>query len=209
MGRLIISETERKNILSLYEATNVSPPPSESIVVANKNPFKYPEFESARHLYSSNLKDGDLFFLINQREFRGYLNNKLDEKLKLLNNKTIRIDDKIYGFMVLTPNVDLIYKWPFINSVYINFALFDSENIDNLFYKVYFVWSESNKNYYVSYTLKLSDFSDIGTGTNTLPSATQNIFLTEIKNFTDELNMNDFPDNIFEIRKIERQKTDY
>ena len=40
MGRLIISETERKNILSLYEATTVAPPPSESVLVVKKNPFK-------------------------------------------------------------------------------------------------------------------------------------------------------------------------
>ena len=40
MGRrIIISETERKNILSLYESTNVAPPPSESILIAKKNPF--------------------------------------------------------------------------------------------------------------------------------------------------------------------------
>jgi|LauGreDrversion4_2_1035121.scaffolds.fasta_scaffold402451_2 hypothetical protein len=211
MGKLIISETERKNILSLYEETNITPPPSESILVANKNPFKYPEYESARRIYSSDLKDGELFYMINERGFRSYLITKLDEKLKLLNNKTIRINDKIYGFRVLTPNVDVIYKWPFMSRVYLEFGLYDSENIDNLFYKVYIDWSEHSKYYYVSHKWKASNLSDSfkNPETGNLPSTTQDIFLKQIQNEADNLDMNDFPDNIFEIRKIQRQQTDF
>jgi hypothetical protein len=89
MGRLIISETERKNILSLYESDNVAPPPSESVLVAIKNPFKYPEYESARRKYSSDLKNGDMFYYFDNFAYEKDLNNNVS--LKLI-KKSIRIN---------------------------------------------------------------------------------------------------------------------
>lgn len=56
--RLIITEEEKNNIRLLYEST----PPNESVLVANKNPFTNNEYSGAKRFYSGDMKDGDLFF---------------------------------------------------------------------------------------------------------------------------------------------------
>ena len=56
--KLIITEEERRNIQLMYEST----PPDESVLVTNKNPFTNNEYSSAIRFYSGDMKDGDLFF---------------------------------------------------------------------------------------------------------------------------------------------------
>jgi hypothetical protein len=96
MGKLIISETERKNILSLYEATTVAPPPSESVLVVNKNPFKYPEYKLSRKLYSTQLKDGDTFYILSkQNNIITSYNEIINNLIKIYQEKSIRYNDEI------------------------------------------------------------------------------------------------------------------
>ena len=94
--RIVISESERKHIMNLYEAA----PPSESVLVAKKNPFKYDEYADARRKYDKELKTGDRFFIDNSQDINQYYYNELvkfgNEIVESLYGKTIRDDDTLY-----------------------------------------------------------------------------------------------------------------
>lgn len=109
--RLIITEEEKKNIIKLYEAENTPPPSEKELVVANKNPYRYSTYESARRKYSPNLKNGDMFYEQKNMDQLIYFNWNRNSKttsprkpnfyyddifipsiVNDLENKTIRVD---------------------------------------------------------------------------------------------------------------------
>ena len=75
--RITISETEKRNILSLYTEQQES----IGILVAKKNPFKYKDFESARRKYSSDLKPGDMYYVekFNPAEYSDWADKQLQD----------------------------------------------------------------------------------------------------------------------------------
>ena len=204
MGRLIISETEKKNILSLYEATNVVPPPSESVLVDNKNPFKYPEYESARRTYSSDLKDGDMFYILT-----GFSKFAAEQELnknfrKGLYNKTVRIDDNIYTFLKTSINESTNFGGGgtiSLGSIEIiknnDSPKFSSikaklDTTTNKF-QVFFVYDAASAN---SKSISIQSISDLYSQK----------YKEEV---TDKSVVGNMPDEYFEIRKVQRQKTDF
>lgn len=208
MGKLIISETEKKNILSLYEATNVVPPPSESILVVNKNPFKYPEYESARRRYTSDLTNGDLFYVdkgaINYYEQKEdeYNNFEMLKPIYELKGKTLRgTDDKIYVIVNVTHSK--------IKSGEIKIGIeFIEKGKEN-----------DKKDYNFNYSIHFYGNTFIAdpknqallNGLNVIPKTSvdkiSEILKNKLKN-SFNLPYSEIPDEYFEIRKVQREKTD-
>ena len=205
MGKLIISETERKNILSLYESTNIVPPPSESVFVANKNPFKYPEYEMARREYSGNLKDGDMFYI--QKVFNN--TNKIKEFnekfVKSLYNKTARVGDVIYTFLnpsiIESTNLGRRGSGEYIGEIKVK----KNNNSPSL----YRITKEFNPT-----TNKLIIIFDFKAGGNIIDRLNfQSISDLYNEGFEkiipNKIIIEDIPDEYFEIRKIKRQQTNF
>jgi len=202
MGRLIISETERKNILSLYEATNVTPPPSESVLVVNKNPFKYPEFENARKTYNSELKDGDLFYIVQNYKYEKKITTEFNQNfIKDLYYKSAKYDDIIYRF--ISPNVnESTTSYPYgIGKIGIQVNGSDIEN-----YSVRRARTKVENEFII-------DFEK-----NNKSGLNNSIWIPSIqqlynKNYKEEvlpkLKIETVPDEYFEIRKIQRETTDF
>lgn len=204
MGKLIISETEKKNILSLYEATNVVPPPSESILVANKNPFKYPEYESARHTYSSDLKDGDMFYILT-----GFNKFVTEQELnknfrKSLYNKTVRIDDDIYTFLKTSINESTNFGGGGASSLGSIEIMKNNDSPKFSSIKAKFDTTTNKFNVWFVYDAATSNSKSISI------QSISDLYSQKYKEeVTDKSVVENMPDEYFEIRKILREKTDF
>jgi len=218
MGRLIISETEKKNILSLYESTNDAPPPSESVLIDSKNPFKYPEYINARKVYNSTMKDGDLFYQT-KYEFEGFVKETLFKELyDSFVDKTIRVESDDDILKIYREN---------INPIYYNHRSNNDINIGDItfYYKI-------NKYSFSIYYSKTKQGEKIGLTKNSytnhltkeyVPSETvtkekYGAIYDALLSISSELktkyleifnNPSVLPDEYFEIRKIQRQQTDF
>jgi len=226
MGKsLIITESEKKLILSLYEST---PPPSESVFVANKNPFKYPEYESARRIYSPDLVDGDMFYNTDSVKNKEFFNSEIkksgDDFIKSLYNKTMRHDDILFEILPLSKLNESEYSKNFggsttisINLTPVILKIISSDNIEPITnklisfdtytytekYNLYFTEKDFNKNFH--------DIVFIGQSPNYGYKITnENINYTWKKLLSGKYkNLSMFPDEYFEIRKIQRVQTDF
>jgi len=198
--RIIISESEKKNILSLYETTAVAPPPSESILVANKNPFKYSEYVNARKFYSPTLKDGELFFEKNEK-FNLYLEKELQKKMLgktfrglLRENEDVLIQIKdnleVWTKDGKSVGTQCIYSLRFS-------GIIDGSEQDMISYYV----DPGNEILYSNYSYTFN--RDIG---NSITLSNPQSFKSVIFSVS---NWNLIPDELFQIRKIQRQKTDF
>lgn len=204
---MIINESEKKRIKSLYGLITEDAPPSESVLVAYKNPFKYEEYESARRVYSASLVDGDMFYVQFDKELPLKLQDEKEMKglQTILVGKTINIEDEIYKIISIKSEY-LGSK----GSYYIrleNSSKYDS----NYPYQTLRVKFDTYGKYHPSNTLKYSlqkgdnrkDFSVTGEGLSRLG-------MEIIKNMDNtKIEYKDLPDENFEIRKIQRQKTDF
>ena len=195
--RIIISESEKKNILSLYEATNVTPPPSESVlVVKGKNPFKYPQYESARREYSNNLKDGDMFYTYNDLNY--YWDSFGSMIKNQLLNKTIRISEADVIFKI--SDVLRVNNYP---KTTIELTMSMSENSvlnPRLIITKYDASFRSSYDKYIPYLKKMIEYAQ------TLISEYDNFYIEKVENKTD---LSTVPDEYFNIHKIQRQQTDF
>jgi hypothetical protein len=211
MGKLIISETERKNILSLYESTNVTPPPSESVLIANKNPFKYSEYESARKTYSSNLKDGEMFYEydrdINDEYGKNYVTNFYKP---LLVNKSIRGDDD-ENYVI-----NNVSSW--FNSYFdLQYPTYENGNS----FKLYLIYDKFEFGSCININPLKKEVDNCP-----IPTDEMKRFMNIKAPFIKQINANskvlnfiksnlpivkrlDYPDNGFSIKKVQRQQTDF
>jgi len=191
---MILSESEKDRIKGLYglvtEADTSAPPPDESVLVEKKNPFNDVKFKDFIRGYSPELKDGDLFTIFKP------------DKDKILND----INSKIYGKTIrlyfsdyTTDKIVKIPKFTTIsfNDLYgynygsnkISIASLSSEQYNgdtihvNDRFKGYRPRYVHNKRFY------------------DLPENLLKIFIDFI--------WNKLPDEYFEIRKIQREKTDF
>jgi hypothetical protein len=187
------------------------PPPSESVFVANKNPFKYPEYESARREYKSNLQNGDMFYVDNG--YRDYYSKKNDEfwynEISNLSNKlkgkTIKFYDEIYEITGVKRKFNMFSTVEDMDDKLIGEITIILKNIENNNYSNITFLSRNLSD------INHSDILKIKSGEKYLPS-----ILNLQKFIYEELNPKDFnlpyesiPDEYFEIRKIQRQKTDF
>jgi hypothetical protein len=213
--KLIISEIEKKEILSLYETVkkvlSISPPPSESEFVVRKNPWKNDEYLSARRFYNPSLKNDDLFCVVVGDDNLLY-NILLENIKKNLNGKTIKENDIFYTFgkdisierinfrdiKTLQPNDSLIESITI--KVPKNFrgnVIWETDNLTlDLIKNTFSYWSK-----------------DIHTGKYDYTDYTSSGWMKNITDFvnnqTNSTTLKSLPDDFFEIRKIQRQKTDF
>lgn len=207
MKKIILTEQEKNRIKLLYE---VGSPPSESVFITNKNPFKYEEYKDARRTYTTELNDGDLFFKFKESLTKEYLLTQLNY---IYEGKTVRLylgkdsynpknnsndrDEivKIQKFNTLKFFTDYSYwQWtPMGNAKGIDVNNTEIEfNITNGIVKRN-KYTHSDKSISEVYYYQFS----IDDGRGKLEELIKNI------------SYNNLPDNLFEIRKIQRLKTDY
>jgi hypothetical protein len=208
--RLIITEEEKNRIKLLYEAT---PPPSESVVVANKNPFKYEEYKNARRPYSPELKDGDLFYTFNKNVTDNYGKTYLIDFYKpLLLNKTVRgTDDNTYTIKDISTwfgsALDLQYPDSNLNSSFKLYLIYDKPNGSCIN-----IVPNSKEISNCPDTSQLSFLKGSGTLIEN-PFDTQitvsDKIITFLKSKLPHVLKSDYPDEGFEIRKIQRRQTDF
>lgn len=233
--RIIITEEEKKNILSLYEEnyglfkkeneflkkyinnenTNVVPP-SESVLVANKNPFKYSEFEKAKQEYSSVLKDGDMFYILNITKFNQYkkdIINKFNENFfNDLNNKTVRVVDEYLDGS--TNDYTLRFVGPVKKNMGVSELIIGIEINDTKTIYPYIINMVKNNSKYDKIFFMYDTLSTIkpaGTPSE-IEIHSQKIDDLYMKKYQElvepKLDKVNAPDEYFEIRKIQRKQTD-
>jgi hypothetical protein len=185
------------------------PPPSESVLVANKNPFKYPEYELARRRYTSDLKNGDLFYVdkgaynyYKQKEDE-YKNFKILKPLYELKGKTLRgTDDKIY------------VVW---NMKYFKGGSLFKKDETNIMIELKEKGNENASSSYNIYFYGDTFIADpnnqaILNGLNVIPKTSVDKISELLKNeLKNDFNLpySEIPDEYFEIRKVQRQQTDF
>ena len=226
--RLIILESEKKEILSLYEQSSslykndlFAEAKRESFLIVKKNPYKNNEYVNARQYYSKNLKDGDLFYILGllPEEYNKESNIKkvTDEFGKSLTGKTIRIpsDNTVFTVDEFIPSE----KVTDITKFKSNFGNVTSGN-----YKEYHIGTlKSNNN---KYGLEL-DLVETPTNTNTskiklkledgvvseeIPKLSKYFtdnFLNKLLSEVSKVELKNIPDEYFEIRKVLRRKSDF
>jgi len=197
--RVIISESEKKNILSLYEQIKFPiPPPKNSILIYKKNPYKYDELSNARQSYSTKLKDGDMFYILgllpDEYNEEKIINKMNDEFGKSLINKTIKdpTTNEVFTIKEYYPgNYPKIGQFKLDNNSLISMDLiFNQGKGNNVTIKIY----ESIGTFYI--IPKLSEYYN----DNFLDKLISNLEKSNIKNI---------PDEYFEIRKILIPQSDF
>jgi hypothetical protein len=205
--RLIITEEEKKNIRLMYEST----PPDESVLVENKNPFLYKEYESARRPYGPNLKDGDLFSVLMDEDLQSYYNTLFKTMYDSYLGKTIRLEstDEIVS-------IEKSKMW--INPARTETSLnWTKPSIDM---KVSFYYLIDNVEYIVDFYSEewVGKVSEDKPGISNNEIREENIektllqILESIKAYVSKYSLNKVDtinNRFFEIRKIQRRKTDF
>ena len=227
----MISENEIIEIKKLYESAL---PPDESVLVGNINPYKNTEYVSARRMYSSGLKDGDLFFSVKSEYDKfvsDYNQKKINEFLINLKGKTYRVElkDKIYKIDDIT-NINQYYSTTTFDVVVTDLSTKKSLSGKGEMQAIL----SRNRNYTEN---KLYPVSQIRIGLEYVRVGLGGIDRLEMDDpdgLNDSLNkyininlipekrslegsdireeigkISEVPDEYFEIRKIERIKTDY
>jgi hypothetical protein len=215
MGRFIITEEEKNRIKLLYE---VALPPSESIlVIQNKNPFKYDEYKDARRIYSKDLNDGDRFYIKKKYEedIQNFVFNSIIKNN--IQGKTIRLidEDKIIKVSNVSINP---------NEMVISFDKYFYRSVNNsyppketFFYSLIIKPNEE----YISGQIKDDYFEtnqiiNIPEKVKTLLSNFINYCRLKMDEFNNEVeflsnpeNIQELPDDFFNIYKVSRVKTDF
>ena len=232
MGKkIIITESQIETLKVLLEREMGI---EESVLIDRRNPFKWEAYKYARQPYNSNMKDGDFFYLINETEFKNYVTEtkKICEELRLQNiekyknaitkfqNKTIRQGDKIFQIGEVKTELD-----GFNLSVIVKIKPLESDNFggyDFIDYKTnYYGQGKGDLNLptiQVTNVDKPYDLYSLGSNF-TLPlekanGGPLNLNLTDFcfglggKEYINQ-NIQKLPDEVFEIRKVVRQQTDF
>jgi len=232
---MIINENEKNRIKSLYGLLTESAPPEESILVANKNPFKYTDLNSARRQYSPNLKDGDLFFVL-KKDATNYIEGIFTPLYLSFSNKTIRISNTD-DILKIKSKYDNLYRSTYIsinqeNKIVSNVTftysigeevLRDPSGSVSIGYQKIKVLDEP-QDFTVTCNSTGQDLSiTIKKYLSRIPSNELQQRFPEIYNALTQIGekmketyksryvtiIDQIPNEYFEIRKIERQKTDF
>jgi hypothetical protein len=212
MGRFIITEEEKNRIKLLYE---VALPPSESVLVANKNPFKYDEYKLARTVYTPQLKDGDMFYqIIKKDDIVTSYKEVIDNLIKIYSEKTLRYFDEIVNVSMdinqYTVNrLDEEY-FPYISPLISGYIGGNQEY--DVSYRI------KPNNYDVSLTFYSYDFdgktkrSRYSQPTTTSTDPVDKFFISfknDLLKNLQKIKPENLPDEYFEIRKVQKVKTDF
>ena len=209
MGKkYIITESQEKILSRLIERVLG---PEESVFVANKNPFKEEEYRGARQLYSEYLSTGDLYYILDTEGACKFINNKNLETVKKvipsIEGKTIRYDDKIYTIGKTNTNIgmgsdaNIIVQVELKDSssgVFRTFSGFLSTKYRGDTEPSFDILGVRIEKEFVIIPLRKAYGSDISVLSNNFCSS----------GYPQTIGLENVPDEFFEIRKIERIKTD-
>ena len=210
---MILSESEKNRIRGLYglvTEAETTPPPDESVLVDKKNPFNDRNFEKARQPYRSSLKDGDLYVNIHTYKMGEFVKKQLSD---LLVGKTFRMvsDDVIMKFGDI--NFVGLINWDKMNWLDISLNGNIGQNI-NIIEKIYF--DEVNDNTFLDY-IELFTYKG-NSGVNKMVGQyvkNQKRYdagygdMDKMDEILKPFTLPNLPDEYFEIRKIQRKKTDF
>lgn len=212
MGKKYIITESQERILTRLVERELGP--EESVLVTKKNPFSDEKYVSARRVYSSNLKEGELFFTIN-KELKDYFYNKLKT---ILDGKTMRVtsqDGKDYVVKFIFDD-----RFPWDATIKGSKFSTSSKNLGSQALEDFAVridttdttWKQNTSKPVISFNSSKGGFYEI-TGEKYSKIRTELITVpdkTKINNaifaFT---NWNKIPDQFFEIRKVKRTNTDF
>jgi hypothetical protein len=192
---MILSESEKNRIRGLYglvTEAETAPPPDESVLVAKKNPFKNGEYNIAARKYSPNMRDGELFTILKPNDKK-----ILDEINSRISGKKVRLK---------THDKDTIFTLPKYEKITFN-SLYDKyedwmggiNSIKLISGKIQ-TYSTIESNIYLGDSYLRNKITD-GWNTYEIPHELEKIF--------DEYEFKNLPDEYFEIRKIQRENTDF
>lgn len=238
---MLLSESEKNTIRSLYGLVNEDEtvPPDESVLIANKNPFKYGEYLTSRRFYNQGLKEGDTFFVA-----KPTLTNYIEEKIKEnFDNKTLRFsktnsNEDIIGTLVsdtkfkvyTTPPVGVKLKQTSVGTQCIEYFVLlitkDSKDpssstlgtsADGIYFNPqigfeYLIVSDEDE-YLQSFNRDIENIRK-KSATNWI-SKSQVVKINVPSNSAVKSkvfsfsNWNTIPDEYFEIRKVQRKQTDF
>ena len=222
---MILSESEKNRIKGLYgiitEAETAPPPDERELVVKDKNPFKYTEYEDARRKYSPDLKDGDRFYQMKNNEEKTFLHssywgsdfgkglyyNTFKDIFKPLVGKTIRNNktDEIYKIDPFHLKYDRFTKdWVVETDLNELFELIIPNNSEAYLYKN----TPNSMGGYTKIELNDEDKEIYGKFINYVRSLLKD-FVNQINSYKDEKNISTIPDEYFDIFKVKRRQTDF
>jgi hypothetical protein len=218
MGKkIIITESQIETLKVLLEREMGI---EESVIVANKNPFRHEEFKDARREYNSSLKNGERFYVLD----KSYIKN-IDEEisqikkdfLSNLKGKSLRYSlsdfegTTYYEYMV--GNLFSRGKDKFKNMI-CRLRFNDEINRVNFECRL-----DDNTDY--TFENSLTSFKNDGIFWDVVPgfgtsylsfNGVNNLYKTQIANTIRDLEQKQviqiIPDEFFEIREIKRENTD-
>ena len=183
----------------MYGLLTEDAPPSESVLVANKNPFKNLEYKTAQRFYNPNLKENEMFFTIDTNRVSEFLQNKVDQNFE---GKSIRL------FCVTKEKIGGITETDYLHTLPESFVMVsDKQPLElNVAWQVkneYIFYDKDTGIISIHYKNKIMDYTTGETKCETKSDGKMKSLLDPI------LNLQNIPDEFFEIRKIQRQKTDF
>jgi hypothetical protein len=195
MKKIIITEIEKNTIRLMYEDTKT--PPSESILIANKNPFS----DASKNIlegkiiteYNSNLKDGSLFYELDELKINDWALNILNE---LFYGKKVRV---YYDGLTNSDEVLTIGKF-----TEITLKSYDRKK-DNLVFDVAKTPNSMDSGFANGNTELYENGQIVLRNYGSSADSSRNMMIT----MYGSLMWSKVPDEFFQIRKIQRDKTDY
>jgi hypothetical protein len=213
--KFVISEEEKKSIMKMYEQYSSS----NSKLVAKKNPFNNNQFKNANRSYNSQLTNGELFTEWSPRinfEMIDYLNEKLNGKtilysfeqqgkknelkLEFKKNPDLLLDENWITItnLIMNENFDTFETQPVVNSIILQGRLVDGENHQ---FNLDMVSKNIHKFFVDRYKItRREQFQSIS---GSQWEKLYNFVVNEL------LKPSTLPDNMFEIREVEKSKTDF
>jgi hypothetical protein len=213
--KFVISEEEKKSIMKMYEQYSSS----NSKLVAKKNPFNNNQFKNANRSYKSQLTNGELFTEWSPRinfEMIDYLNEKLNGKtilysfeqqgkknelkLEFKKNPDLLLDENWITItnLIMNENFDTFETQPVVNSIILQGRLVDGENHQ---FNLDMVSKNIHKFFVDRYKItRREQFQSIS---GSQWEKLYNFVVNEL------LKPSTLPDNMFEIREVEKSKTDF
>jgi hypothetical protein len=213
--KFVISEEEKKSIMKMYEQYSSS----NSKLVAKKNPFNNNQFKNANRSYNSQLTNGELFTEWSPRinfEMIDYLNEKLNGKtilysfeqqgkknelkLEFKKNPDLLLDENWITItnLIMNENFDTFETQPVVNSLILQGRLVDGENHQ---FNLDMVSKNIHKFFVDRYKItRREQFQSIS---GSQWEKLYNFVVNEL------LKPSTLPDNMFEIREVEKSKTDF
>ena len=217
---MILSESEKNRIKGLYglvTEAETAPPPDESVLVAKKNPFKDKKFKDAWQTYKSKMVDGDLFYVVDKTAIPKLVEEFYNNNFK---GKTFRAgsynEDDIFKFNDFG-EIDMIDYYHPEQLIFKNLKTKeeDMKTKNGYDFHGYYIFSapsylpklefKINDNY-IGFMGKRQENQPYFSFYKLIPENQINKFENMFK---ENLSVKNLPDEIFEIRKIQREKTDF